>query len=139
EPQTTSIDGTEATVAPNEKREFDAAIDAFRNGNYDQALSAFQAFAKAFPNSPYMPVVLFYQGSSHYALKDYRNAILQQQAMVKAFPQNARAADALLIVAGSQIELRNFNGAKSTLERIIREYPDAPAATTAKERLELMK
>jgi len=139
EPQTTSIDGEEATVAPDEKRDFDAAIERFRNGSYDQALQALQTFSKAFPNSPYMPVVLFYQGSSHYALKDYRNAILQQQAMVKAFPQNARAADALLIVAGSQIELRNFNGAKATLERIIREYPDAPAAATAKERLELMK
>ncbi|MCK9508767.1 MAG: tol-pal system protein YbgF, partial [Pigmentiphaga sp.] len=48
EPQTTSIDGEEVTVAPDEKRDFDAAIERFRNGSYDQALQALQTFAKAF-------------------------------------------------------------------------------------------
>ncbi|MGE8637259.1 MAG: tol-pal system protein YbgF, partial [Achromobacter sp.] len=52
---------------------------------------------------------------------------------------NARAPDALLIIAGGQIELNNRAGAKASLQRIVRDYPNAPAAATAKSRLQLLQ
>ena len=139
EPQTTSVDGQEATVDAGEKRSYDAAIDLFRNGKYSEAIPALTGFIRQYPQSPYAPAAQFYVGSSYYALKDYKSAISQQQTMVKNYPDNVRAPDALLVIAGSQVELNDRRGARTTLERIVKNYPGVPAAQTAKDRLELLK
>ena len=53
--------------------------------------------------------------------------------------QNVRAPDALLVMAASQVELNDKKSARATLERIVNEYGQAPAAQTARERLELLR
>lgn len=139
EPQATTIDGQDATVDPSEKRNYDAAIDLFRNGKYSDAAPALTNFIRQSPQSAYVPVAQFYLGSSYYALKDYKSAIAQQQAMVKNYPTSPRAPDALLVIAGSQVELNDRRAARTTLERIVHDYPGTPAAQTAKDRLDLLK
>lgn len=122
-----------------EQASYDAAINLFRNGDFQNAVTALTAFLKQYPESGYAPTASFYIGSASYALKDYRNTITQLQAMVKNWPTNARAPDALLVIASSQIELGNRNGARATLQRIVKEYASSPAASTAKERLPLLQ
>ncbi|QEI08144.1 tol-pal system protein YbgF [Pigmentiphaga aceris] len=139
EPQAATIDGQQAFVDPNEKRVYDAAIDLFRNGAYADAVPALSGFLRQYPQSAFAPVAQFYIGSSQYALKDYKAAIAQQQALVRQWPQNVRAPDALLVMAASQVELNDKKSARATLERIVNEYGQAPAAQTARERLELLR
>lgn len=124
---------------PQEQAAYDSAIDQFRTGQYKEASDALAGFISAYPNSALAPTAQFYLGSSRYALKDYRGAITQMQTLVKAAPNNARAPDALLVIAGSQIESNNRAGAKTTLQQLVRDYPSAPAAETARNRLQLLQ
>jgi tol-pal system protein YbgF len=122
-----------------EQAAYDGALDLFRKGQYKDAAGALAAFTALYPNSQLAPTASFYQGSSRYAMKDFKGAIDQMTAMVKNSPDNARAPDALLVIAGSQIELNNRPGAKATLQRIVKEYPTTPAAATAKSRIQLLQ
>ncbi len=124
---------------PQEQAAYDGAMDLFRKGEYKEAAESLAAFTALYPNSQLAPSAQFYQGSSRYALKDFKGTIEQLNAMVQKSPDNARAPDALLIIAGSQIELNNRAGAKTTLQRIVRDYPTTPAASTAKSRLQLLQ
>jgi len=124
---------------PQEQAAYDGAIDLFRKGQYKEAAESFAAFTALYPNSPLAPTAQFYLGSSRYAMKDFKGAIEQLNTLVQTAPNDARAPDALLVIAGSQIELNNRAGAKATLQRIVGEYPNAPAAATAKSRLQLLQ
>jgi tol-pal system protein YbgF len=124
---------------PQEQAAYDGAMDLFRKGQYKDAAESLAAFTALYPNSQLAPSAQFYQGSSRYALKDFKGTIEQLTGMVQKSPDNARAPDALLIIAGSQIELNNRAGAKATLQRIVRDYPTTPAASTAKSRLQLLQ
>jgi len=128
-----------STGDPQEQAAYDGAMDLFRKGQYKEAAESLAAFTALYPNSQLAPSAQFYQGSSRYALKDFKGTIEQLNGMVQKSPDNARAPDALLIIAGSQIELNNRAGAKATLQRIVRDYPTTPAATTAKSRLQLLQ
>ena len=114
-------------------------MDLFRKGQYKDAAESLAAFTALYPNSQLAPSAQFYLGSSRYGMKDFKGAIEQLTSMVQKSPENARAPDALLIIAGGQIELNNRAGAKATLQRIVRDYPNAPAAATAKSRLQLLQ
>lgn len=124
---------------PQEQAAYDGAMDLFRKGQYKEAAESLAAFTALYPNSQLAPSAQFYQGSSRYAMKDFKGTIEQLNAMVQKSPDNARAPDALLIIAGSQIEMNNRAGAKTTLQRIVRDYPTTPAASTAKSRLQLLQ
>jgi len=124
---------------PQEQAAYDGAIDLFRKGQYKEASESLAAFTALYPASQLAPSAQFYLGSSRYALKDFKGAIEQLNAMVQKAPDNGRAPDALLVIAGSQIEMNNRAAAKTTLQRIVRDYPTAPAASTAKSRLQLLQ
>lgn len=135
EPVNTQIDGRTVTVDQSEQRAFDAALGLFRSGDFRGALTAFQLFQSQYPDSPYMPSVLFWLGSSQFALKDYKGAIGSHQALIAKYPDNPRAADALLNVGYAQAESGDRRAARTTLESVIARHPQSQAAQLAKERL----
>lgn len=134
-----SAENSGTAADPQEQSAYDGAIELFRKAQYKDAAEAFTAFSALYPHSELVPTAQFYLGSSRYALKDFKGAIETLQGMVQSAPDNARAPDALLVIAGSQIELNNRAGAKASLQRIVNEYPNAPAANTAKSRLQLLQ
>lgn len=124
---------------PQEQAVYDSAMDAYRAGQYKQAADGFSSFLAAYPSSVLADEVRFYEGSSLYAIKNFKTSIQKLQAFVKASPQSPRAADALMVIASSQIELNDLSGAKTSLQRIVKEYPQAEAAETARSRLKLLE
>ncbi|MBN9429844.1 MAG: tol-pal system protein YbgF [Burkholderiales bacterium] len=135
EPINVQIDGQTLTVEQNEKRGFDAALAAFRAGDFRGALTGFQLFRAQYPDSAYQPSVLFWIGSSQFALKDYSAAIASHQALIAKYPDNPRSPDALLNVGYAQAESGDRLAARATLESVIARYPNSQAAQLAKERL----
>jgi len=124
---------------PQEQAAFDNPMGLFRSGKYKEAAAGFSKFLNDYPSSQLASEARFYQGSSMYASKDFKNAVQQLQGLVQAKPDDPRAADALLVVAASQIELNNMGGAKTTLQKIVKDYPQTSAAETAKSRLQLLQ
>jgi len=124
---------------PQEQAAYEGAMDLYRAGQYQQAAGGFSAFVDAYPNSPQLDEVRFYEGSALYASRNFRGAIQKLQGFVKDSPGSSRAADALMVIASSEVELNDLAAAQKTLQRIVKDYPGTAAADTAKNRLELLR
>lgn len=118
-----------------EAREYEAALNLFRANKLKEAAAAFDAFARAHPDSALTPSAYYWLGNAHYAQRDCKKAIDAHRVVVAKWPANPKAPDALLNVAICQQELADAKGAKGTLEALVAKYPDSAAATTARQRL----
>ena len=118
-----------------EAREYEAALNLFKGNKIKDAATAFDAFAKAHPDSTLTPNAQYWLGNAHYALHDCKKAIDAHKVVVSRWPQNAKAADSLINIATCQQELGDAKGVRTTLETVIGKYPDSSAAATAKQRL----
>lgn len=118
-----------------ETREYEAALNLFRASKLKEAAVAFEAFAKAHPDSALTPNAYYWLGNAHSSLRDCKKAIDAHRLVAGKWPSHAKAADALLNVATCQQELADTKGAKASLEALVAKYPDSSAAVTAKQRL----
>lgn len=135
EPAKVNVDGREVLVDPNEQREFDAALAAFRKGDFVASQGLFTEFLRRYPATGYKPTALFWLGNSQYANRDYRGAVANFRALLAQSPDHPRAPEAVLSIANCQIELKDTAGARRTLEQLVKTYPQSEAAVAAKERL----
>lgn len=124
---------------PQEQAAYEAAMDLYRNGQYQEAASGFGTFIEAYPSSQQIDEVRFYEGSSLYATKRFSAAIQKLQTLINNSPNSDRAPDALMVIASSQVEMNDLASAQKTLQRITKEYPNSPAAETARNRLNLLQ
>ena len=121
--------------AAAEKQAYETALNQFKLGNYQLAITGFQSFTTSFSSSELVPSAQYWIGNAHYAMRDYKSAIAAQQKVVKTWPENPKAPDALLNIASSQSELGQSNAARETLRGLVKKYPSSSAAEQAKQRL----
>lgn len=135
EPVKVSLDGAEFMAEPAEKREYDAALEIFRNGDFVNAQAALGGFVNRYRLSGYVPSALFWLGNAQYANKDYKEALANFQRMLKSTPTHPRAAEAMLAIANVQIELKDLKSARKSLDDLIKAHPTTETAATARDRL----
>ena len=135
EPVKVSLDGAEFMVDPAEKRDYEAAMDIFRKGDFAAAQAVLSQFVLRYAQSGYKPTALFWLGNAHYANKNYPESMDKFRQMLQLAPGHPRAPEALLAVSNVQIELKDLNEAAKTMERLIQTYPASDTAATARERL----
>lgn len=138
EPVSVTIDGQQFTVEQAEKRHFDTALGHFRKSDFKAADQAFEQFIKDYPESPYLPTVLYWQGGAQYAQGNYDTAITTLRSLLKRFPDSTRQADAMLLIGNAQADSGNPKTARQTYMRIGKEHPGTPASNAARERLKNM-
>ncbi|MBC5785339.1 tol-pal system protein YbgF [Ramlibacter sp. USB13] len=135
EPVQVTVDGKEFSADPAEQREFEAALGAFRRGDFTAAQAGFGDFVRKYPGSGYRPTALFWLGNAQYANRDYRGAIANFRALLQQAPDHPRAPEAVLSIANCQIELKDNASARRTLDDLVKAYPQSEAASAARERL----
>jgi tol-pal system protein YbgF len=118
-----------------EQRAYDAALDAFKRGDYPAAISGFSAFVKAYPRSPLAPSAQYWVGNAQYARKDYRASIASQRQLIQSYPDSPKVPDALLNIASAQADMGDAAAARKSLEELITKYPQSEAASKAKQRM----
>jgi len=118
-----------------EQRAYDAALDLFKRGDYQGAITGFGTFVKTYPRSALVPSAQFWIGNAQYARRDYRASINTQRQLLKDYPDNGKAPDALLNIASAQADMGDNAAARRTLEELIAKYPKSDAGTRAKQRL----
>jgi tol-pal system protein YbgF len=121
--------------AAAEKQAYETALNQFKLGNYQLAITNFQNFMTNFTSSDLLPSAQYWIGNAYYAMRDYKSAIAAQQKVVRLWPENSRAPDALLNIASSQTELGQGNAARETLRTLVKKYPSSSASEQAKQRL----
>ena len=139
EPTKVTMDGREFMVDPEEKRTFDEAFAAIRNGDFDKSVAQLANFQRRYPGSPYTDAARFWLGNSQYGRRDYKEAITTFRGFVTSSPDHPRAPEALLAVANSQAEMKDPRGARKTIEDLMKAYPQSEAAQAGKERLASIK
>jgi tol-pal system protein YbgF len=135
EPVQVTVDGREFSADPAEQRDFEAALGAFRRGDFVAAQAGFADFVRKYPASGYKPTALFWLGNAQYANRDYRGAIANFRALLQQAPDHPRAPEAVLSIANCQIELKGNASARRTLDDLVKAYPQSEAASAARERL----
>jgi tol-pal system protein YbgF len=139
EPVKVSVDGKDFLADPAEIKEFDTALTFLRKSDFKAATQAFVDFLRRYPQSGYQSLGLFWLGSSQYASRDYREAIVNFRSSVDANSASSKAPEALLAMANSQLELKDARSARRTLEDLIKLYPQSEAAAAGKDRLARLK
>ena len=135
EPLRIEHDGQTFNAAPNEKRDFDAAMDLLRKSDFVPAASAYASFLQRYPSSGYTPSVLYWQGNAQYASRAYKEAVESHRRLVRDYPDHLRTPEAMLAMANSQFELKDPKGARKTLEDLAKAHPNSEAAAAARDRL----
>ena len=139
EPVSVQIDGKTATVEPEERRTYEAAMTALRAGDFATAQAGFSALRLRWPASAYGAGALYWTGNAQYAQKDCKAAMSSQQQFITRHADHPKVPDALLTIGLCQVETGDKRGARKTLESVIEKHAGTPAAAQAKERLATLK
>jgi tol-pal system protein YbgF len=139
EPQKVSDGGKEFSVEPDEKRQYDEAMELLRKSDFAGTVNALSAFRKRYPSSGYTESALFWLGNAQYGVRQYKEAIASFRSLVSAAPDNAKAPEAMLAIANCQAELKDGKGARKTIDDLIKTYPKSEAAQAGRERLASLK
>jgi len=118
-----------------EAREYETALNYFKANKIKEAASAFELFARSYPDSTLAPNAQYWLGNAHYALHDCKKAIDAHKLLISKWPQHPKAPDSMINIATCQQELGDAKAAKAMLETVLIKYPDSSAAATAKQRL----
>lgn len=135
EPLRIDHDGQSFTAAPNEKRDFDAAMELLRKAEFGPAAAAYNGFLQRYPASGYRPSVLYWLGNAQYASRAYKESVESHRRLVTEFPTHMCTPEALLAMANSQIELKDPKASRRTLEDLVKAHPNSEAAAAGRERL----
>lgn len=138
-PATNAATATASGTALDESRVYEAAQQLRRNGNFQGAISAFQAFMTQYPRSTLAHRAQYWIGDSYFNLRDYKNAIASQQKLMSAYPDSASSPDAMLNIASAQAELGEIAAARKTMDSLVSRYPSSEAAEKAKRRIATLR
>ena len=139
EPQKVTVDGKEFSVEPDEKRQYEEAMELLRKSDFAGTANALTAFRRRYPASGYTESALFWLGNAQYGTRQYKDAITSFRALVSAAPDNPKSPEALLAIANCQAELKDTKAARRTIDELLKTYPKAEAAQAGKDRLASLK
>lgn len=118
-----------------ESRDYEAAVNALRNGKHVDALVGFRQFIKTWPKSNYLPSAHFWAASAAVQARDLDTATELYNKFIATWPDDAFVPDAMLGLAGCQQDQGDAKAARKTLETLVAKFPKSEAAKTAKQRL----
>jgi tol-pal system protein YbgF len=122
-----------------ERRMYDSAFDALKEGRYAEAARRFQGFLNTYPNGEFAPNAHYWLGESYYVTQNYQMALDAFRRLLREFPTSIKAPDALLKVGYSQYELRQWAEAEATLNEVLQKYPETTVARLAQGRLRALR
>lgn len=120
--------GAQGAVQPSSsanRARFDDAMKLLTRTQYDEARSAFRAFADAYPNDELAPQAVYWVGDIAYVQKDYPAAARAFAEEIKKYPDSARAPDSMLKLGQSLIAMGQKQEGCTALGALPTKYPTA--------------
>ncbi|RPE03760.1 cell division protein CpoB [Candidatus Pantoea deserta] len=102
---------------------------------YDQAITALQAWVKRYPDSTYQPNANYWLGQLNYNKGKKDDAAYYYATVVKNYPKSPKAAEALLKVGVIMQEKNDTAKAKAVYQQVVKLYPNTDSAKQAQKRL----
>jgi tol-pal system protein YbgF len=114
--------------ADGPKEQFNAAIEAYRAGQYEQAEGQFRAFLAHNAGSKLIPDATFYLGESYFQRSRPREAAEQYLKLSTDYAKSPRAPEGMLRLGQSLAMLGNNEQACATFSEVSRRFPAAASA-----------
>jgi len=130
---------SKSPVNANEKASYQAAVDlVLINKNYDQAITAFEAFVIDYPESEYVANSQYWLGQLFNNKKKRTEARSAFLIVTEKFPGSNKRADSLYKIGLIDEYLGKLSSAKKFYEKAIKEYPNSSPANLAQKRLKAL-
>ncbi|RWR01155.1 tol-pal system protein [[Pantoea] beijingensis] len=101
---------------------------------YDQAISAFDAFVKKYPDSTYQPNANYWLGQLNYNKGKKDDAAYYFATVVKKYPKSPKSAEALYKVGVIMQDKGDNAKAKAVYQQVVKQYPNSESAKQAQKR-----
>ncbi|MFC3394978.1 cell division protein CpoB [Brenneria rubrifaciens] len=125
-----------ATTSGDVNSDYNEAVAlVLEKKQYDQAISAFQAFVKKYPDSTYQPNANYWLGQLNYNKGKKDDAAYYFANVVKNYPKSPKSAEALLKVGVIMQEKGQLDKAKAVYQQVVKMYPNTESAKQAQKRL----
>lgn len=121
------------------KKDYEAAWKLLEQKNYRAAIARFKEFIKKYPQSEYANNAQYWIGESHYALREFDQAILEFDAVRRKYPKGDKVPAALLKQGFAFAELGDKVDARLILQELIDRYPQSQEAAKAKQKLKTLE
>ena len=134
-------EATEMASAENEtiRRDYEVAWRNLEKRDYRIAIARFKDFQKKHPKSSLAANAQYWIGESHYALREFDQAIIEFDAVRTKYPEAAKVPAALLKQAYAFAELGENTNARLLLQEVVEKYAQTPEATQAKQKLKSLE
>lgn len=118
---------------------YNAAKQAFDQGNFEKARQGFQDLLTRFPKSTNADNAQFWIGETYYQEKWYEKAILEYQKVIENFPKGNKVQTALFKQGMAFSSLGDQPNARLILKEVIKKFPQSNEAVLAKKKLDEIK
>ena len=108
-----------AKTPPN----YDKALSAYRNKDYDESILLFQNLALSNPPNKLKDNIAFWIGTNYVALEMYDDAILQFETVINKFPRGNKAHDSRYMLGMTYSKKGESSRAVEVLEGALKKNP----------------
>lgn len=122
-----------------EKRAYELAFDALKQGRYAESARLFNSFIRQFPNGDYADNAQYWLGESYYVTGNHKIAMDAFKTLIAQFPSSSKLPDAKLKLGFTFYELKQWADAEVLLKDVIDNYPGTTVARLAQNRLNAMR
>ena len=127
--------GTAADVPPGEyQMRYHEGLDLFHARNYSQAIEVFESLIASDANNSLSDNAQYWIGESHYALGQYKNAVIDFEK-VFTFPKSNKNTDAQFKLGLCYVRLGDSAKASEEFQRLIDVYPESSYVGRAQDHL----
>ena len=131
-----------AGIAPTPdgpREEYNAALEAYRLGQYEQAEQQFRGFVAKNAGNRLVPDAVFYIGETLFQRSRPREAAEQYLKLSTDYSKSTRAPEGLLRLGQSLAALGSNDQACATFGEVARRYPNAAASVRRNAEREMQK
>jgi len=121
------------------KKDYDEAWKLLERKDYRAAISRFKEFIKKNPQSEYADNAQYWIGESHYALREFDQAILEFDVVRRKYPKGDKVPAALLKQGFAFAELGDKVDARLILQELMDRFPQSQEAVKAKQKLKSLE
>ena len=121
------------------KKDYDEAWKLLERKDYRAAISRFKEFIKKNPQSEYADNAQYWIGESHYALREFDQAILEFDVVRRKYPKGDKVPAALLKQGFAFAELGDKVDARLILQELTDRFPQSQEAVKAKQKLKSLE
>lgn len=119
------------------KSQYDLGLERFKDGKYDEALKAFDAYIAHATDPALVDNANFWAGESLAASGKHEDAILRYDVVIKQYPKSDKLPDALYKQGIAFIQLGDKEAGNLLLRRVAKDFPDSEPGKKAKKQLKM--